>query len=201
MLSANLVVFVCLIYVAILFAVAFFGDMRARRDPSGWLSSPLVYTLSISIYCTSWTFFGAVGSATRSGLEFATIYLGPTIVFVGWWVFLRKLVTIGRVYHTTSIADLISARFGKSPALGALITIMALFGTTPYIALQLKALTSSFQVITFPAGAVVAASVELEPDFVTTLLTKPCARPAAALIAPRFAFTSRMSSSLISVPR
>lgn len=167
MLPANLVVFVCLAYVAILFGVAFAGDRRARKDPSGWLSSPLVYTLSISIYCTSWTFFGAVGSAARNGAEFVTIYLGPTVVFAGWWFFLRKLVTVGRVYHTTSIADLISARFGKSPALGALITIMALIGTTPYIALQLKALTSSFQVITFPAGAVVAASAELAPDFVT----------------------------------
>lgn len=167
MLPVNLVVLVCLAYVSLLFLVAFAGDRKASRGPSGWLSSPLVYTLSISIYCTSWTFFGAVGSAARSGAEFVTIYLGPVVVFAGWWLFLRKLVTIGRVYNTTSIADLISARFGKSPALGALITIMALIGTTPYIALQLKALTSSFQVITFPAGAVVAASVELEPDFVT----------------------------------
>lgn len=167
MLPVNLVVLVCLAYVLLLFLVAFAGDRRASKGPSGWLSSPLVYTLSISIYCTSWTFFGAVGSAARSGAEFVTIYLGPMVVFAGWWLFLRKLVTVGRVYHTTSIADLISARFGKSPALGVLITVMALFGTTPYIALQLKALTSSFQVITFPAGAIVAASVELEPDFVT----------------------------------
>lgn len=167
MLPVNLVVVVCLAYVLLLFLVAFAGDRKASKDPSGWLSSPLVYTLSISIYCTSWTFFGAVGSAARSGAEFVTIYLGPVVVFAGWWLFLRKLVTVGRVYHTTSIADLISARFGKSPALGALITIIALIGSTPYIALQLKALTSSFQVITFPAGAVVAASVELEPSFVT----------------------------------
>ena len=167
MLPVNLVVLVCLAYVLLLFLVAFAGDRKASKDPSGWLSSPLVYTLSISIYCTSWTFFGAVGSAARTGAEFVTIYLGPMVVFAGWWLFLRKLVTVGRVYHTTSIADLISARFGKSPVLGALITIIALIGITPYIALQLKALTSSFQVITFSAGAVVAASVELEPDFLT----------------------------------
>ncbi len=166
MLHVNLVVLVCLIYVAILFGVAFAGDRRARKDPSGWLSSPLVYTLSISIYCSSWTFFGSVGSAAKNGLEFLTIYLGPTIVFVGWWLFLRKLVTIGRIHHTTSIADFISARFGKNPALGALITILALVAITPYIALQLKAITASFQVITYPAGALVAASQRLEPDFV-----------------------------------
>ena len=165
MLSANLVIFVCLGYVVLLFAVAFMGDAHARNNPHGWLSSPLVYTLSISIYCTSWTFFGAVGSAVRNGLEFVTIYLGPTIVFVGWWVFLRKLVTVGRVHHTTSIADLISARFGKNPALGAIVTILALVATAPYIALQLKALTGSFQVITFPAGAVVAANLSLKPDY------------------------------------
>ena len=169
MLHVNVVIATCLGYVAILFAVAFAGDRRARRDPGGWLASPLVYTLSISIYCTSWTFFGAVGSAARSGLEFATIYLGPTIVFVGWWVFLRKLVTVGRVHHITSIADFISARFGKSPALGALVTIVALVATAPYIALQLKALTASFQVITFPEGAVAAASIRLEPDYAITV--------------------------------
>ena len=150
MLAADVVILACLAYVAILFAVAFAGDRRASRNPGGWLSSPLVYTLSISVYCTSWTFFGAVGSAARTGLEFVTIYLGPTFVFVGWWIFLRKLVTIGRIYHTTSIADLISARFGKNPALGALVTIVALVATAPYIALQLKALTASFQVVTFP---------------------------------------------------
>src|SRR5690606_21466923 len=166
MLHVNLVVFVCLAYVAILFAVAFAGDRRARRDPSRWLSSPIVYTLSISIYCTSWTFFGAVGSAATGGVEFLTIYLGPTIIFVGWWVFLRKLVTIGRVHHTTSIADLISARFGKNPALGAIVTLIALVATAPYIALQLKALTASFQVVTFPAGAVAAAGMILDPDYV-----------------------------------
>lgn len=165
MLHANLVVFICLAYVAILFAVAFAGDRRARRDPSGWLASPLVYTLSISIYCTSWTFFGAVGSAAVSGMEFLTIYLGPTIVFAGWWIFLRKLVTVGRVHHTTSIADVISARFGKNPALGAIVTLIALVTTAPYIALQLKALTASFQVVTFPAGAVVAAGTTIDPDY------------------------------------
>ena len=167
MLAADVVILACLAYVAILFAVAFAGDRRASRNPGGWLSSPLVYTLSISIYCTSWTFFGAVGSAARTGLEFVTIYLGPTFVFVGWWIFLRKLVTIGRIYHTTSIADLISARFGKNPALGALVTIVALVATAPYIALQLKALTASFQVVTFPAGAVAAANTNLEPDYTT----------------------------------
>src|SRR5262249_35816968 len=101
--------------------------------------SPVIYTLSISVYCTSWTYYGAVGSAARSGLEFITIYLGPTLVFVGWWYLLRKLVRLGRIHRTTSIADFISSRYGKSNALATLITIIAVLAATPYIALQLKA--------------------------------------------------------------
>lgn len=165
MLPPDLVIAVCLAYVAILFAVAFAGDLRARKRAGGWLYSPLVYTLSISIYCTSWTFFGAVGSAARNGMEFAAIYIGPTIVFVGWWIFLRKLVAVGRTNHTTSIADLISARFGKSPMLGAIVTMIAVVAIAPYIALQLKALTESFAVVTYPGGAVAAANINLQPDY------------------------------------
>ncbi|KAA5605934.1 sodium:solute symporter [Roseospira marina] len=138
-----------LAYAALLFALAWWVDRRSRQDGGlPWLRTALVYTLSISIYCTSWTFYGAVGSAARGGLEFATIYLGPTLMFVGWWLLLRKLVRIGRLHHITSIADLISSRFGKSEALGALVTVIAVAAATPYIALQLKAVTTSYQVIT-----------------------------------------------------
>ena len=114
----NILVLACLTYVAILFLVAFVAERRASRGMQGFLRSPLVYTLSLSIYCTSWTFYGAVGYAARSGLEFLTIYLGPTLVFVGWWWVLRKLVRIGRQQRVTSIADLISSRYGKSNTLG-----------------------------------------------------------------------------------
>jgi Na+/proline symporter/nitrogen-specific signal transduction histidine kinase len=147
MLSANIVLFTALAYVALLFLVAFVSDTRARKGWLGLVRSPVVYTLSISVYCTSWTFYGAVGSAARSGLEFATIYLGPTLVFVGWWFLLRKLVRIGRIHRTSSIGDLISSRYGKSTSLAVLVTLIAVVGTTPYIALQLKAVTASFQVI------------------------------------------------------
>ena len=147
MLSANLVLAIALLYVALLFAVAFVGDQRARAGRLGWLQSPVVYTLSISIYCSSWTFFGAVGSAARGGLEFATIYLGPMLVFLGWWLLLRKLVRIGNQQGVTSIADMISSRYGKSAPLAALATVIAVVGITPYIALQLRAVTMSIQVI------------------------------------------------------
>ena len=147
MLSADLLLTVCIGYVALLFGIAFFVDRQSRRGGAGWLHSPIVYTLSLSVYCTSWTFYGAVGSAARNGLEFITIYLGPTIVFIGWWWFLRKLVRIGKEHKVTSIADLISSRYGKSASLGVLVTVIALIATTPYIALQLQSLTRSTQII------------------------------------------------------
>lgn len=166
MLSPKLVLFAALAYVAFLFAVAFFSDRRATNGKSGLLQSPLVYTLSLSIYCTSWTFYGAVGSAARNGLEFVTIYLGPTLVFVGWWFLLRKLVRIGRVHRVTSIADLISSRYGKSTILAMVVTLIAVIGTTPYIALQLKALTTSFQVAGHATAALDPAELG-KTDFVT----------------------------------
>lgn len=147
MLSGDIVIAAALGYVALLFAVAFFGDWRARQGRLGWLSSPVVYTLSISIYCTSWTYYGMVGSATRDGIEFAAVYIGPMLVFVGWWLLLRKLVRIGRVHRITSIADMVSSRYGKSTALAALVTVIAVVASTPYIALQLKAVVASFEVI------------------------------------------------------
>lgn len=166
MLSPKLVLFAALAYVAFLFLVAFLGDRRANRGRPGLLQSPLVYTLSLSIYCTSWTFYGAVGSAARNGLEFVTIYLGPTLVFVGWWFLLRKLVRIGRVHRITSIADLISSRYGKSNMLATVVTLIAVIGTTPYIALQLKALTTSFQVVGNASAALDPAELG-KTDFVT----------------------------------
>jgi len=147
MLSTDFALFTALAYVAVLFILAYVSDRQSRRGHDSLLRSPLVYTLSISVYCTSWTFYGAVGLAARNGLEFATIYLGPTLVFIGWWFLLRKLVRIGHAHRITSIADLISSRFGKSTVLGVLITCIAVISTTPYIALQLKAVTTSFQVV------------------------------------------------------
>ncbi|MGR3715470.1 MAG: ATP-binding protein [Thermohalobaculum sp.] len=157
MLSTDLILTVSLGYVALLFALAFFVDRRVRQGRLPWMRSPVVYTLSISIYCTSWTFYGAVGSAARNGLEFITIYLGPTLVFVGWWWLLRKLVRIGRTHRITSIADLISSRYGKSSSLAVLVTVIAVIATTPYIALQLQAVTRSYQVIAGEADGATTA--------------------------------------------
>ena len=147
MVSLNQLVAVCLLYVVGLFAVAFAAERAAARGRGDWLlRSPLVYTLSLSIYCTAWTFYGAVGYAARSGLEFVTIYLGPSLVMIGWWWVLRRLVRIGRSHRVTSVADLISSRYGKSNLLAILVTIMAVIGVTPYIALQLQSVTLSLSI-------------------------------------------------------
>ncbi|MEM7545307.1 MAG: sensor histidine kinase [Pseudomonadota bacterium] len=147
-LGSDIIVAVSLGYVVILFALAWWVDKRAARGGAAWLRSPVIYTLSLSVYCTAWTFYGAVGSAARNGLEFATIYLGPTLVFIGWWWLIRKLVRIGRVHRITSIADMISSRYGKSGGLAAVATLVAVVAATPYIALQLQSLTLSYEAIT-----------------------------------------------------
>lgn len=151
--TLNILVGVCLIYVAFLFLVAFAAERAALRGQGGWLRSPMIYTLSLSIYCTAWTFYGAVGYAARSGLEYLTIYLGPSLVMIGWWWILRKLVRIGRSQRITSIADLISSRYGKSNTLAVGVTVLAVIGTTPYIALQLQSVTVSFDVFSDAYGA------------------------------------------------
>nr|WP_242464641.1 ATP-binding protein [Halorhodospira abdelmalekii] len=134
------------LYVALLFAIAYTADKLGDRGHS-LVNNPYVYTLSIAVYCTAWTFYGSVGLATESGLAFLTIYLGPTLMALLWWVVLRKIVRISKLYRLTSVADFIAARYGKSMQLGALAAIIALFGTTPYIALQLQAVSSSFDVL------------------------------------------------------
>lgn len=153
MLSPDFVILTAVGYVGLLFLLAYVSDARAKRGNAGFLSSPAIYTLSISVYCTSWTFYGAVGTAARNGLEFMAIYMGPTLVFVGWWFLLRKLIRIAHSQHITSIADFLSSRFGKSSRLAVLVTLIAVVSITPYIALQLKAITTSIQTVSVAKGA------------------------------------------------
>ena len=148
MITSNLLIAVALAYVIVLFSVAALADRQVARGQFGWLKSPLVYTLSLSVYCTAWTFYGAVGSAARNGLEFAAIYIGPTLLFLGWFWILRKLVRIGRTQRITSVADLIASRYGKSNGLAVAVTLLAVVSSTPYIALQIQSLTISFATLT-----------------------------------------------------
>ena len=161
MTSLNLLIAVCFAYVTFLFGVAFIAERMGVRGRAGWLlRSPLVYTLSLSIYCTAWTFYGAVGNAARSGLEYVTIYLGPSIVIIGWWFVLRRLVRIGRSHKVTSIADLISSRYGKSNVLAIVVTVMAVIGVTPYIGLQLQSVTLSLSIFSAAGDASVTPDTD-----------------------------------------
>ena len=138
-------------YLGLLFAVAFYGESRSIYP--GWARlRPYIYSLALGVYCTTWTFFGAVGTAVRDGWAYVPIYLGPALVFLLATPFLQRLVAVARSRNTTSIADLISARFGKSPALAALVAVMALTAAVPYLALQYKAVGTSIDVLTGSAG-------------------------------------------------
>ncbi|GGY07024.1 sodium:solute symporter [Litchfieldella qijiaojingensis] len=133
-------------YLALLFVIAAWGDRRAEQGRSV-IGSPTVYALSIAVYCTAWTFYGSVGRAAEYGPSFLLIYLGPTLAMLASPFVIRKMVRIARAQRITSIADFISARYGKSGGLGALVALIALIGITPYIALQLKAITLSHAVL------------------------------------------------------
>ncbi|WP_339884307.1 sensor histidine kinase [Vreelandella maris] len=140
-------------YLALLFVVAAWGDRRAEQGRS-LIGSPTVYALSIAVYCTAWTFYGSVGRAAEYGPSFLLIYLGPTLAMLLAPFVVRKMVRIAARQRITSIADFISARYGKSTSLGALVALMALISITPYIALQLKAITVSHAVlINYPQAA------------------------------------------------
>lgn len=152
MLSPDFVILTAVAYVCLLFVLAYGSDVRAGRGQAGFLRSPMVYTLSTSVYCTSWTFYGAVGTAARDGLEFVALYMGPTLVFGGWWFILRKLVWVSHSQGITSIADLLSSRLGKSSGLAVLVTLIAMVTITPYIALQLKAIATSIQTVSIARG-------------------------------------------------
>ncbi|SET44647.1 sensor histidine kinase [Hymenobacter actinosclerus] len=139
-------------YLGLLFGVAYAAERRvaARRS---WVSNPYVYALSMAVYCTAWTYYGSVGRAAHFGLEFVGIYLGPTLMAPLAWLVLRKIIRICRAQRLTSIADFISARYGKSASLGALATVGCVLGVVPYISLQIKAIAASFEMLTHGPNA------------------------------------------------
>ncbi|GGK72809.1 hybrid sensor histidine kinase/response regulator [Amphritea balenae] len=145
MLSGGSIILISLSYVGLLFAIAYFGDRSAKGR--SYASNPVIYSLSLAIYCSSWTFYGAVGRASVNGWEFLATYLGPVIVFIFGWRVIEKIILVSKQQNTTSIADFLSSRYGKSQALAVLVTVIAVFGTIPYIAMQLKAVAISYDAI------------------------------------------------------
>jgi Na+/proline symporter/signal transduction histidine kinase len=132
-------------YIGCLFLLASYGDRLSsaeRRNANGW-----IYPLSLAIYCTSWTFFGSVGFATRTSTDFLAIYVGPIVMIGLCTPLLRRVIALAKAQNITSIADFIGARYGKSQAVAATVALIAIIGSVPYIALQLKAMASSLETI------------------------------------------------------
>lgn len=140
------------LYVGLLFSIALWVERRTARGRN-LANNGLVYSLSLAIYCTAWTYYGSVGKAATSGMLFLPIYLGPTLCILIWWTLLRKLIRLKSTHKITSIADFISARYNKSQLVAAIVTVIAIVGILPYVALQLKASISTFLMITAPSSA------------------------------------------------
>ncbi len=147
MFSSWLLSLLALTYLGCLFGIAFFGE-RQRTYPNQRRLRPFIYSLALGVYCTSWTFFGAVGSAVRDGWGYLPIYVGPALVFLFALPLMERLARIGRAHKVSSIADFIASRFGKSRALAVLVTLISLSAAIPYIALQYKAVAASVDVLT-----------------------------------------------------
>ena len=145
LISNEILIVSTAVYLAIMFFIAYRGDNQPSERVSRY--QPIIYTLSLTVYCTSWTFYGAVGTAANSGWSFFTIYLGPILVFVFFFPFLKKIIEAAKLHKTTSIADFIATRYGKSNTLSALVTVIAFVGTMPYIALQIKAISNSYDTL------------------------------------------------------
>jgi Na+/proline symporter/nitrogen-specific signal transduction histidine kinase len=133
-------------YLGLLFGIAYYADKRADAGRSV-IASPYIYSLSLAVYATAWTFYGSVGRAARDGVGFLPIYIGPTLMIALWWVVMRKILRISKANRITSLADFIASRYGKSALLGGVVTSIAVIGIVPYISLQLKAVSNSFTLL------------------------------------------------------
>ncbi len=145
MFSIYTIILVFLLYMGILFVIAYLVDNKNLLKSD--TTAPYVYALSFAIYCTAWTYYGSVGKAVSSGFLFLSVYLGPTLIIFLWPVVLKKMIRIKNIFKITSLADLITVRYDKSRLIGAIVSIGALLGTIPYISIQLKALITSIEIL------------------------------------------------------
>ncbi|WP_025742117.1 sensor histidine kinase [Aquimarina pacifica] len=142
--SSYILIIIIIVYLLFLFGVAFWAEKKAKRS---WITNPYVYTLSLAVYCSAWTYYGSVGIAATSGVSFLTTYLGPVIAAPLWVIILNKIIRISKQHKVSSIADFISLRYGNDRFLGALVTLICIIGIVPYISLQLKAVSETFDII------------------------------------------------------
>src|ERR1700690_578188 len=154
-------------YIGFLFFVASHGDRLSPTQRGG--ASTLIYPLSLAIYCTSWTFFGSVGFASRTSVDFLAIYVGPVLMIAFGTPLLRRVIRLAKSQNITSIADFIAARYGKSQAVAATVALIAIVGSVPYIALQLKAVASSLETILSEDQAVSSVPIIGDIALIVTL--------------------------------
>jgi Na+/proline symporter/nitrogen-specific signal transduction histidine kinase len=169
MLQGWVVVLTSFAYLGLLFAIAYYADQRADRGRSV-IASPYIYSLSLAVYATAWTFYGSVGRAASDGVGFLPIYIGPTLMIALWWIVMRKILRISKANRITSLADFIASRYGKSALLGGVVTLIAVIGILPYISLQLKAVSNSFTIIMQYPAIVMPATVGALPVLQDTAL-------------------------------
>ena len=151
MLQTWVVVLASFGYIGLLFAIAWYADSRAKAGRSV-IANPVIYSLSLAVYATAWTFYGSVGRAAHDGVGFLPIYIGPTLMILLWWFVLRKMIRITKRARITTLADFAASRYGKSALLGGAVTVIAVIGILPYISLQLKAVASSLAIVLREAG-------------------------------------------------
>jgi Na+/proline symporter/nitrogen-specific signal transduction histidine kinase len=143
--NSFLLLIILIVYLGFLFLIAHWAE---KKENNKWTNSPYIYSLSLAVYCTAWTYYGSIGLAADSGLSYLPIYLGPIIIAPSWILILKKIIRISRINKIASIADFISLRYGNSRFLGAIVTVVCLTGILPYIALQLKAISETFHIVT-----------------------------------------------------
>src|SRR5437764_13799934 len=143
MLQGPVIILSAFAYLGVLFAIAYYADKRADAGRPV-IANAYVYSLSLAVYATAWTFYGSVGRAASDGIGFLPIYIGPTLMIALWWVVIRQILRISEQNRITSLADFVASRYGKSALLGGIVTVIAVIGILPYISLQLKAVSTSF---------------------------------------------------------
>jgi Na+/proline symporter len=163
-----LMLFITLMYLVLLFVVAYIAEKKQILSDR-W--SPFVYALSIGVYCTAWTFYGSIGRASISGPDFLAIYVGPILLMPLCWGFYRKIIKISKVQKITSIADFISARYGKNISIGAVVAVVCIVGIIPYISLQIKAIADSFDILTINSTPISSIStIQTWKPFIVTIV-------------------------------
>lgn len=148
--SSPLLFLLVILYLGLLFFIAFRAE---KKKSSFWVNNPYIYSLSLAVYCSAWTYYGSIGVASNQGLEYLAVYIGPVIIIPAWIYINSKIVRISRVNKISSIADFISLRYGNSRFLGALVAIICMLAVIPYIGLQIKAISETFHLLTSTANS------------------------------------------------